>query len=244
MNDWNNNMNVNGYQTAVQAENEATLQRYVSGVMRKVYGKMALGLLATAISSFLVLSSPAVMNVLFSNVATMWILFAAELGLVIYLSARIDKLSSGTATALFYVYSILNGLALSPIFLIYTGASIATTFAITAGTFGAMSIFGYVTRQDLSKIGSFLFMALLGLIVCVVVNMFMHNSMFELLISGAGVLIFVGLTAWDTQAIKRMCAEADPSMMGKVATMGALTLYLDFINLFLYLLRFFGSSRD
>jgi len=244
MNDWNNNMNVNGYQTAVQAENEATLQRYVAGVMRKVYGKMALGLLATAISSFLVLSSPAVMNVLFSNVATMWILFAAELGLVIYLSARIDKLSSGTATALFYVYSILNGLALSPIFLIYTGASIATTFAITAGTFGAMSIFGYVTRQDLSKIGSFLFMALLGLIVCVVVNMFMHNSMFELLISGAGVLIFVGLTAWDTQAIKRMCAEADPSMMGKVATMGALTLYLDFINLFLYLLRFFGSSRD
>jgi len=244
MNDWNNNMNVNGYQTAVQAENEATLQRYVAGVMRKVYGKMALGLLATAISSFLVLSSPTVMNVLFSNVATMWILFAAELGLVIYLSARIDKLSSGTATALFYVYSILNGLALSPIFLIYTGASIATTFAITAGTFGAMSIFGYVTRQDLSKIGSFLFMALLGLIVCVVVNMFMHNSMFELLISGAGVLIFVGLTAWDTQAIKRMCAEADPSMMGKVATMGALTLYLDFINLFLYLLRFFGSSRD
>ena len=244
MNDWNNNMNVNGYQTAVQAENEATLQRYVASVMRKVYGKMALGLLATAISSFLVLSSPAVMNVLFSNVATMWILFAAELGLVIYLSARIDKLSSGTATALFYVYSILNGLALSPIFLIYTGASIATTFAITAGTFGAMSIFGYVTRQDLSKIGSFLFMALLGLIVCVVVNMFMHNSMFELLISGAGVLIFVGLTAWDTQAIKRMCAEADPSMMGKVATMGALTLYLDFINLFLYLLRFFGSSRD
>ena len=244
MNDWNNNMNVNGYQTAVQAENEATLQRYVAGVMRKVYGKMALGLLATAISSFLVLSSPAVMNVLFSNVATMWILFAAELGLVIYLSARIDKLSSGTATALFYVYSILNGLALSPIFLIYTGASIATTFAITAGTFGAMSIFGYVTRQDLSKIGSFLFMALLGLIVCVVVNMFMHNSMFELLISGAGVLIFVGLTAWDTQVIKRMCAEADPSMMGKVATMGALTLYLDFINLFLYLLRFFGSSRD
>ena len=244
MNDWNNNMNVNGYQTAVQAENEATLQRYVAGVMRKVYGKMALGLLATAISSFLVLSSPTVMNVLFSNVAAMWILFAAELGLVIYLSARIDKLSSGTATALFYVYSILNGLALSPIFLIYTGASIATTFAITAGTFGAMSIFGYVTRQDLSKIGSFLFMALLGLIVCVVVNMFMHNSMFELLISGAGVLIFVGLTAWDTQAIKRMCAEADPSMMGKVATMGALTLYLDFINLFLYLLRFFGSSRD
>ena len=170
------------------------------------------------------------MNVLFSNMAIMWILFAAELGMVIYLSARIEKLSTGTATALFYAYSILNGLTLTPIFLVYTGASIAMTFAITAGTFGAMTIFGYVTRQDLSKLGSFLFMALLGLIVCVVINMFMHNSMFDLLISGAGVLIFVGLTAWDTQAIKRMSAEADPSMMGKVATMGALTLYLDFIT--------------
>ena len=243
MNEWNN-FNEVGYRTAVQAENEASLQRYVAGVMRKVYGKMSLGLLATAITSFLVLSSQTVMNVLFSNAATMWILFAAELGLVIYLSARIDKLSSGTATALFYAYSILNGVALSPIFLIYTGASIATTFAITAGTFGAMSIFGYVTRQDLTKFGSFLFMALLGLIVCIVVNMFMHNSTFELLISGAGVLIFVGLTAWDTQSIKRMCAEAGPDEMGKVATMGALSLYLDFINLFLYLPRFFGSSRD
>ena len=242
MNEWNN-INTDGFQTAVQAENEATLQRYVAGVMRKVYGKMTLGLLATAITSFLVLSSPALMNVLFSNMAIMWILFAAELGMVIYLSARIEKLSTGTATALFYAYSILNGLTLTPIFLVYTGASIAMTFAITAGTFGAMTIFGYVTRQDLSKLGSFLFMALLGLIVCVVINMFMHNSMFDLLISGAGVLIFVGLTAWDTQAIKRMSAEADPLMMGKVATMGALTLYLDFINLFLYLLRFFGS-RD
>lgn len=242
MNEWNN-INTGGFQTAVQAENEATLQRYVAGVMRKVYGKMTLGLLATAITSFLVLSSPALMNVLFGNMAIMWILFAAELGMVIYLSARIEKLSTGTATALFYAYSILNGLTLTPIFLVYTGASIAMTFAITSGTFGAMTIFGYVTRQDLSKLGSFLFMALLGLIVCVVINMFMHNSMFDLLISGAGVLIFVGLTAWDTQAIKRMSAEADPSMMGKVATMGALTLYLDFINLFLYLLRFFGS-RD
>ena len=242
MNNWNNNIE-NGYQTAVQAENELTLQRYVAGVMRKVYGKMALGLLATAITSYLMLSSDALMNMLFSTTATIWILFAAELALVIYLSARIDKLSSGAATALFYAYSILNGITLTPIFLAYTGVSIATTFAITAGTFGAMTIFGYVTRQDLSKMGFFLFMALIGLIVCAIVNLFLKNSMFDLLISCAGVLIFVGLTAWDTQAIKRMCGEADPSMLGKVATMGALTLYLDFINLFLYLLRFFGS-RD
>ena len=242
MNTWNNNME-NGYQTAVQAENELTLQRYVAGVMRKVYGKMTLGLLATAATSYLVFSSQALMSLLFSSPATIWLLFAVELGLVIYLSARIDKLSSGTATALFYAYSILNGFALTPIFLAYTGVSIATTFAITAGTFGAMTIFGYVTRQDLSKIGSYLFMALLGLIVCILVNLFMQSSMFSLLISCAGVLIFVGLTAWDTQAIKRMCAEADPTMTGKVATMGALTLYLDFINLFIHLLRFFGSRN-
>ena len=242
MNTWNNNME-NGYKTAVQAENELTLQRYVAGVMRKVYGKMTLGLLATAATSYLVFSSQALMSLLFSSQATIWLLFAVELGLVIYLSARIDKLSSGTATALFYTYSILNGVALTPIFLAYTGVSIATTFAITAGTFGAMTIFGYVTRQDLSKIGSYLFMALLGLIVCILVNVFMQSSMFSLLISCAGVLIFVGLTAWDTQAIKRMCAEADPTMTGKVATMGALTLYLDFINLFIHLLRFFGSRN-
>ena len=242
MNNWNN-FNEKGYQTAVQAENEMSLQRYVAGVMRKVYGKMTLGLLATAATSFLMLSSPSLLNILFSSTMSLWILFAVELGLVIYLSARIDKLSTGMATTLFYLYSIMNGVTLTPIFLAYTGVSIAMTFAITAGTFGAMTIFGYVTRQDLSKIGSFLFMALLGLIVCIVVNIFMHNSMLELLISGAGVLIFVGLTAWDTQSIKRMCAEADPSMLGKVATMGALSLYLDFINLFLYLLRFFGS-RD
>ena len=242
MNNWNDNYQ-NGYNTAVQAENEATLQRYVAGVMRKVYGKMALGLLITALASFLMLMNPAALNVLFSSTASIWVLFALEIGLVIYLSARIDKLSTGMATTLFYVYSALNGVALTPIFFVYTGASIATTFAITAGTFGAMSIFGYVTRQDLSKIGSFLFMALIGLIICLVVNLFLHNSMLELLISGAGVLIFVGLTAWDTQAIKRMCAEADPSMIGKVATMGALNLYLDFINLFIYLLRFFGSRN-
>ena len=242
MNNWNN-FNENGYPTAVQAENEMTLQRYVAGVMRKVYGKMTLGLLATAVTSFLMLSSPALLSVLFSSTATHWILFAVELGLVIYLSARIDKLSTGMATTLFYLYSIMNGVTLTPIFLAYTGVSIAMTFAITAGTFGAMTIFGYVTRQDLSKLGSFLIMTLFGLILCLVVNMFLHNTMMDLLISCAGILIFVGLTAWDTQAIKRMAAEADPTMMNKVATWGALSLYLDFINLFIYLLRIFGS-RD
>ena len=194
----------NGYSTAVQAENELTLKRYVAGVMRKVYGKMSLGLLATAVTSFLMLSNESLLTLLFSSSATMWLLFAAELGLVIFLSARIDKMSSSMATTMFYIYSVLNGVTLTPIFLIYTGASIATTFAITAGTFGVMSIAGYVTKQDLSKFGSILFMALIGLVVCIIVNIFLQNTMFELLISAAGVLIFTGLTAWDTQAIKRM----------------------------------------
>ena len=240
MNNWDNNY-VDGYQSAVQAENEMTLQRYVAAVMRRVYGKMTLGLLLTAVTSLLVVSSPAALSLLFSTRAAIWILFAVEIGF--YLSARINKLSTGAATALFFLYSALNGATLAPIFLVYTGASIAKAFFITTGMFGAMTIFGYVTRQDLSKIGSFLVMALFGLIACLLVSMFWQNSMFELLISFAGVLIFVGLTAWDTQAIKRMCAEADSSMVGKVATMGALTLYLDFINLFIYLLRIFGNRN-
>ena len=243
MNKWNNNYYMDGYETAVQAENEATLQRYVAGVMRRVYGKMAVGLATTAIAAYLVASSNTVMTLLFSSMMPIWILFAVELGLVIYLSARIDKLSTATAATLFYVYSLINGIVLAPIFILYTETSIATTFAITAGTFGIMSVAGYVTKKDLSKFGSILFMALIGLILCTIVNMFMRNSMMELLISGAGVLIFTGLTAWDTQAIKRMCAESAPSMIGKVATMGALSLYLDFINLFLYLLRFLGNRN-
>lgn len=232
-----------GYETAVQAENEMTLQRYIAGVMRKVYGKMTLGLLLTALTSFLVVSSQTLLGLLFSSTATIWILFALELGLVIYLSARIDKLSNGTATALFYAYSALNGVALCPIFLAYTGTSIALTFAITAGTFGAMTLAGYFTKTDLSKFGAFMFMALIGLIICSLVNLFLQSSMMHWCISIAGVLIFTGLTAWDTQYIKRMTAEADASMVGKVATMGALRLYLDFINLFLHLLRILGSRN-
>lgn len=238
-----NNNEFEGYSTAVQAENELSLQRYVASVMRKVFGKMTLGLLLTALTSFLMLSSSTALNFLYSSTATIWILFAVELGLVIYLSARIDKLSTGMATAMFYLYSALNGVALTPVFLAYTGASITKAFLLTAGTFGIMTVAGYVTKKDLSKFGMILFMALIGLIVCSVVNLFMGSTMMELLISIAGVLIFVGLTAWDTQYIKQMCAEADPSMVGKVATMGALRLYLDFINLFLHLLRLFGNRN-
>lgn len=235
--------NYNSYSTAAQAESELSLSRYVASVMRRVYGKMFLGLLVTAITSVLVLSNETLMTLFFSSRATFFILAIAELALVFYLSARIDRLQSSTATALFYLYSMLNGVTLTPIFLIYTGSSIALTFGITSLTFGAMCLFGYVTKQDLSKMGAILFMALIGLILCSIVNLFLHSSTMEWIISFAGVAIFVGLTAWDTQSIKRMVEVADPGQTGKIATMGALRLYLDFINLFIYLLRIFGS-RD
>jgi len=240
-----NNNDDRGYSNAVQAENEMTLQRYVAAVMRRVFGKMTLGLLVTALVSWLMLSTPTAMNLIFSHPALMWVLFIAELVLVFTLSARIEKMSNALSTAMFYLYSALTGVTLTPIFFIYTESSIASTFAITSVTFGAMALFGYFTRQDLSKFGTILMMGLIGLIVCMLVNvLLLHNSMFDLVISIVGVFIFVGLTAWDTQYIKQMCATADPTMTGKIATWGALKLYLDFINLFLYLLRFFGASRD
>ncbi len=239
----NYNNYYNGYATASQAESELALRNYVSSVMFRVYGKMFLGLLVTAITSLLVLTNETLMALFFSSRITFFVLAFAELGLVFYLSARIDKLQASTATALFYLYAVLNGVTLTPIFAIYTGSSIALTFGITSVTFGAMCLYGYLTKQDLSKMGSILFMALIGLILCTIVNLFLHSSAMDWIISLAGVAIFVGLTAWDTQSIKRMVEMADPGQTGKIATLGALSLYLDFINLFIYLLRIFGS-RD
>ncbi len=160
------------------------------------------------------------------------------------ISGGINKLSSTVATLLFFVFAAVNGLALAPIFLVYTMTSIAKTFFICAGTFGAMSIYGYFTTQDLTKWGNFLFYALIDLIIASVVNIFTHSSTLDWIISIAGVLIFVGLTAWDTQKIKQMAEYTPTDRVGHLATIGALSLYLDFINLFLYLLRFFGNNRD
>ena len=179
-----------------------------------------------------------------TNSWVMWALVIAELAIVFGVSGAINKLSSTTATLLFFLFAVINGLMLFPILLIYTGVSVAKTFFITAGVFGAMSVYGYFTSKDLSRWGSILFMALIGLIICSVVNIFLKSSGMEWIISGAGVLIFVGLTAWDTQQIKAMAQQAPAESVSKLATLGALSLYLDFINLFLYLLRFFGSSRD
>ena len=230
-------MSYYNYSTDVQSVN-------VSKVMRRVFSKMFMAMVITTLSAYMVLSVPALASFIFTNTWVYWGLLIGEIVMVIALSASINKLSNAGATALFYLYSILNGATLSCIMLVYTQASIVLTFAITAGVFGTMAIYGYVTKSDLSKFGSFMTMALFGLIICIVVNMFMHSSTMEWIISFAGVVIFIGLTAWDVQKIKRLAAMSDASNEGKVATLGALSLYLDFINLFLYLLRFFGSSRD
>lgn len=221
-----------------------SLDAYVSGVMRKVFTKMFLAMVITTISAYMVLSVPALATFIFSNSWVYWGLLIGEILMVIALSASINKLSNAGATALFYLYSVLNGMTLSCIVFMYTMASIGLTFAITAGVFGVMAIYGYVTKSDLSKFGSFMTMALFGLIICIVVNLFMQSSTMEWIMSFVGVVIFIGLTAWDVQKIKRMAEMSDYSNAGKLATIGALSLYLDFINLFLYLLRFFGSSRD
>lgn len=215
----------------------------VSAVMKRVYVKMTLGLLVTAFVSMWCADSAAYWNFMIAHSWAMWLLLAAEIGIVIGITAGIRKLSSAAASGLFYLFAVVNGLALAPIFMIYTGSTIATTFFVTAGTFAAMSIYGYFTSNDLSKMGSILFMALIGIIIASVVNLFLHSETMMWIITYAGVLIFVGLTAWDTQQIKNMAIQMDTASAGRLATIGALSLYLDFINLFLYLLRIFGN-RD
>ena len=215
-----------------------------NSVMRRVYFKMFLAMIVTAVTSVFVAGNEANLTLIFSSRVAPIVLLVLQVGVVLILSGRIQKLSTGTASLLFYLYSVLTGVTLSVILLVYTASSIAQTFFITAAVFAAMSIYGYFTSNDLSRFGSIMFMALIGLIVCSLVNMFFKSSTMDWIISFAGVLIFIGLTAWDTQKIKYMTAYADESMVGKIATIGALNLYLDFVNLFLYLLRFFGDSRD
>ena len=215
-----------------------------NSVMRRVYFKMFLAMIVTALTSVFVAGNEAILTMIFSNRMSPIVLLVLQVGVVLVLSGRIHKLSTGAASLLFYLYSVLTGVTLSVILLVYTASSIAQTFFITAGVFAAMSVYGYFTGNDLSRFGSIMFMALIGLIVCSLVNMFLKSSTMDWIISFAGVLIFIGLTAWDTQKIKQMTAYADASMAGQIATIGALNLYLDFVNLFLYLLRFFGDSRD
>lgn len=225
--------------------------RYVAvafpALMRKVYVWMALALVITSFTAYAVASTPSILQVIFGNRIVFWGLIIGELALVWGVTGAINRLSLTTATMLFVLYSVINGTTLSVIFLAFSPTVIAKTFLVTAGTFGVMSIIGYTTKADLSGMGKMLFMALIGLIIATVVNIFLQSSMLETIISYVGVLIFVGLTAHDTQKIKQMLVMADDRMdegVQKVALLGALNLYLDFINLFLFLLRIFGGNRN
>ena len=216
----------------------------VTAFLQKVYGWMCVGLGITASVAYGVASSPAVLQAIVANKFLFFGLVIAELGLVFYLSARVNRLAPGTAAGLFLLYSALNGVTLAFIFLAYTGASIATTFLVTAGMFGALALYGSTTRRSLAGVGQFVFMGLIGVLLASVVGMFWHNSGLQFVISVVGVIVFTGLTAWDAQRLKQMAAVTPEGQVGSYAVVGALALYLDFINLFLFLLRFLGGRRD
>ncbi len=214
--------------------------------MRKVYSFMGGGLAVTAITSMLVSMSPTVLELVFGNRLVFYGLLFAQLAMVWTFSSVAARATSAVAGAMFFAYALLNGVTMAIIFLVYTRTSIATTFFVTAGTFGAMSAYGYATKRDLTSIGSFAFMGLIGIILASIVNIFLKSTAVGWIVSVLGVLIFVALTAYDTQKIKELniIGNAGTDEDNKEAIHGALTLYLDFINLFLHLLRFFGSRRD
>jgi FtsH-binding integral membrane protein len=222
---------------------EASAER-ATAFLRKVYGWMFVGLAVTAAIASTVAGSPALIEHIFSNQWLYFGLILAELGLVFYLSARVQTLAPNTAMTLFIIYSALNGVTLSFILLIYTGESIGTTFLVTAGMFGAMALYGSTTERSLAGVGQFLFMGLIGLILASIVGMFWHNDALQFLITVVGVIVFTGLTAWDAQRLKQMAATVPDERMGSYAVVGALSLYLNFINLFLMLLRVLGGRRD
>lgn len=215
-------------------------------LMRKVFVWMTLALAITGLTAYGVATSPALLSLIFSSKVTFFGLIIAEFALVFAISGAINRLSLSTATLLFILYSVINGATLSTIFFAFSVATIGKVFFITAGTFGAMALVGYTTKTDLTSMGKLLFMALLGIIIASVVNIFVGSSGLDLILSYVGVLVFVGLTAYDTQKIKQMCQAAPDAgeSAQKLALIGALSLYLDFINLFLYLLRIFGNNRD
>ncbi|CND97145.1 membrane protein [Yersinia nurmii] len=229
--------------------NGSIVERANTGIqayMAQVYGWMTCGLLLTAFVAWYAANTPAILNFVFSSQITFFGLIIAQLGLVFVISGMVNRLSGAMATSLFMLYSALTGLTLSSILIMYTGASIASTFIICAGMFGAMSIFGYTTKRDLSGMGSMLFMGLIGIVLASLVNIWLKSDALMWAVTYIGVVVFVGLTAYDTQKLKNMGAQLDANDKDgfrKYAIVGALTLYLDFINLFLMLLRIFGNRR-
>ncbi|MDE6649194.1 MAG: Bax inhibitor-1/YccA family protein [Muribaculaceae bacterium] len=224
---------------------QSAVTRQANAVMKRVYVRMFIGLLVSAFCALGVASSQTMINIIFGNQIVMWGLVIAMFAMAILIPVRMQKMSSGMVLLLFIIYSALMGTFLSSIFIVYKLSAIVSTFFITAGTFGAMTVYGYFTKSDLTKMGSFLMMALFGLLIAMLVNIFIHSNTMGFIISIAGVLIFTGLTAWDTQQVKQLAAaNLDPALADKLATMGAMNLYLDFINLFLFILRIFGGNRD
>ncbi len=239
-------MEYNNQTTPPSFYDSGAVTRQTNAVMKRVYVRMFIGLLVSAFCALGVASSPAALSFFFGNQLVFWGMLIAMLVMAFVIPARLNKMSTGAVLSCFIAYSALMGCWLAPIFLVYKLGTIVYTLFITAGTFGAMSVYGFFTKTDLSKMGSYLIMALFGLLIAMVVNIFVASSTFDWIISIVGVLLFVGLTAWDTQQVKQLSAmNLDPAMADKLATMGAMNLYLDFINLFLFLLRILGgSSRD
>ena len=229
--------------SAYEVPSVAAAER-VSAFLRSVFGWMCVGLAVTAAVAFSVAGSPRIAHGLVANRLLYFGLLGGELALVFYLSARVDKLAPGTASALFLGYSALNGVTLSLILLVYTGASIANTFAVCALMFGALALYGTTTSRSLAGVGQFMFMGLIGIIAASIIGFFWHSSALQFLISCVGVLVFTGLTAWDAQRLKEMAVALPDGQVQSYAIVGALSLYLDFINLFLMLLRLFGNERD
>ena len=216
----------------------------VTAFLSKVYGWMFLGLLITSGTAVAVASSPLLIETLILNRFLFWILLFGQLGLVFYLSARVQKMAPATAAGLFMLYSAMVGVTTSVILLMYTGASIVSTFVVTAGMFGALAVFGTVTKRSLAGVGQFMFMGLIGLILASFVGIFWQNDALQFVIAVVGVLVFTGLTAWDAQRLKHMAVALPDGRVGAFAVVGALSLYLDFINLFFFLLRFMGGRRN
>jgi FtsH-binding integral membrane protein len=218
-----------------------------NALLRGVYNWMMIGLLISGLTAYSVSHSPQILHILFGNPYMIWVLFGIELGLVVAISVAIKKISVDGARILFLLFSFIDGLTLASIFLVYTETSIATTFFIASATFGVMSVYGYFTDSDLSSWGKYLFIGLIGVIIAIVVNFFLQSSQFEFWVSIIGIFLFVGLTAYDTQKIKeiseQMAAEGDVNV-AKMAIIGALTLYLDLINLFVFMLELFGNQRN
>ena len=234
-------------QTTSQAKYKANSSTYDAGLrdyMQKVFNNMGIALAITGIVSFITANSPALINAIFGS-PLKWLVMLAPLGFIFFLSAKINSISASKAKTYLWIFSGLMGLSLAPIFLMYTGASIARAFFVTSSLFGAMSLYGYTTKKDLTAMGSFMMMGLIGLIIASLVNLFLQSSGLQFALSILTVIIFTGLTAYDVQKIKSLYYQfaGNAEAISKAATMGALSLYMDFINIFLAILRLFGERR-